>query len=110
MIRPLSQTLTALIAIAESLVTRSRYSSLMASDQFVVVASEVYEADKRPAEGQRTTNAAMVMVIAIQAFRATEEEPGSPWLMLIGATLPLLRTDAWLAFNQEKAPQQETRR
>ncbi|ODM71717.1 hypothetical protein [Bradyrhizobium elkanii] len=111
MIRPLSQTLTELITIAESMVTRARYASPAPIGQFNVIAAEVREAEKRPAaDGTRTTYGAIVMVNAIEAFHATGGDAGNPWQMLIGTALPLLRTDAWLAFQQEKAAQQETRR
>ncbi|MCP1832796.1 hypothetical protein [Bradyrhizobium sp. USDA 4545] len=110
MIRPLSQVLTDLIAIAEHLVTRDRFAVPMATSRFNELAAEVRAADQRPAEGKRATYAAMVMVNAIEAYHATGGDAGSPWQMLIGTALPLLRTDAWLAFNQEKAAQQETRR
>lgn len=111
MMRPLSQVLTELITIAESMVTRARYASPAPIGQFSVLAAEVREAEQRPAaDGRRATYGAIVMINAIEAYHATGGEQGSPWQMLIGAALPLLRTDAWLAFNQEKAAQQETRR
>lgn len=110
MIRPLSQTLTELITIAESMVTRARYAAPMPAGHFTVLAAEVREAEQRPAEGKRATYGAIVIVNAIEAFHATGSEQGSPWQMLIGTALPLLRTDAWIALNQEKAAQQETRR
>jgi hypothetical protein len=99
--RALSATLTDLIEFAEGVVTRPRSNHEYAG-AFVVLASEVRYADTLPAEGVRTTRAAMVMVIAIEEFRQSGQEAGSRWLMLAGATLPLLRGEAWLAMNNEK--------
>ncbi|MES5483616.1 hypothetical protein QMZ05_12730 [Bradyrhizobium sp. INPA03-11B] len=110
MIRPLSQTLNDLIGIAESVVTRARYATPMPRATFAALAAEVREAESLPADGQRATYGAIVVVNAIEAFHATGSESGSPWQMIVGTALPLLRTDAWIALNQEKAAQQETRR
>jgi hypothetical protein len=52
----------------------------------------------------------MVMITAVEAFRAGEREATSPWLSVIGAALPLLRGDAWLALRSERAASEETRR
>lgn len=105
--RPLSETLTDLIVLAEDSVTRpSRYvagSALYA--RLAAIAGEVREAEARPAENIRTTTAAMIMVMALEEFYAAgaaNENLSNPWLMLAGATLPLLRVDAWRAFNNEK--------
>jgi hypothetical protein len=99
--RLLSQVLTDLIGYAENLMTRPRYAQPRGTD-FGLIAAEIRHAETLPAEGQRTTRAAIVMVTAIEAYRANEGEAASPWLMIAGAALPLLRTEAWLAFNQEK--------
>jgi len=105
--RPLSETLTDLIVLAEDSVTRpSRYRAGPALDaKFAALATEVRDAEARPAENVRTTSAAMIMVLALEEFHATgatSENLSNPWLMLAGATLPLLRIDAWRAFNNEK--------
>lgn len=111
MIRPLSQTLNELIPIAESMVTRARYSTSQPLGHFTVLAAEVWAAHQRPAaDGKRATYGAVAIVNAIEAFHANCAEVGSPWQMEIGSCLPLLRTDAWLAFSQEKAASQETKR
>ncbi|SDC08491.1 hypothetical protein SAMN05216337_1001216 [Bradyrhizobium brasilense] len=111
MIRPLSQTLTELIIIAESMVTRARYASAAPIGQFNVLAAEVWAAHQRPAaDGERATYGAVHIVNAIEAFHATGAEAGSPWQMEIGSGLPMLRADAFRAFSQEKAAQQETKR
>jgi hypothetical protein len=108
--RLLSQTLTDLIGIAEHLMVLARFAPPAPRASFDEIAAEVREAEKRPAVGQRATYGAIVMVNAIEAFHATGAEAGNRWQMLIGATLPLLRTDAWLAFSQERAEMGETRR
>lgn len=102
--RPLSQTLLDLIGFAEQTVTKpNRYSgAAMNAQAFADIAAEVRAAEARPAENIRTTRAALIMVNALEEFYDGEGEPGSPWLMLAGATLPLLRVDAWRAFNNEK--------
>jgi hypothetical protein len=99
--RALSATLYDLIGFAQSVVTQPRMEHGYA-DLFWTLASEVRRHDALPAEGIRTTRAAMVVVIAIEEFKNSGEEPGSRWLMLVGATLPLLRSEAWLAMNNEK--------
>lgn len=104
MIRPLSQTLTELIAVAADVITRRgmTLSGAGLGDQFVQLSQEVRQAEARPAESLRTTRAAMIMVFALEEFGAGPRDPGSPWLMLAGTTLPLLRVDAWLAMNNER--------
>ncbi len=104
--RPLSTTLTDLIGFAEQTVTKpTRYGATDTAWKFAAIAAEVREAEARPAENIRTTTAAMIMVMALEEFHAagaTSENLSNPWLMLAGATLPLLRVDAWRAFNNEK--------
>jgi hypothetical protein len=104
---PLSATLTDLIGVAEQVVTKpARYpGSSLSAQAFAAIAADVREADARPAENIRTTTAAMIMVLALEEFHgagATSENLSNPWLMIAGATLPLLRVDAWRAFNNEK--------
>lgn len=98
--RALSAVLYDLIGVAEEVVTRPRLVDQ--SFKFSALGSEVRYADALPAEGVRTTRAAMVMVIALEEFRNGDREPGSPWLMMAGATLPLLRGEAWAATKNEK--------
>jgi hypothetical protein len=104
--RPLSETLGDLIVLAEQTVTKpSRYLRPADVEAFAAIAVEVREAEARPAEDVRTTRAAVMMVNAIEEFLASgqgSENLSNPWLMLAGATLPLLRVDAWRAFNNEK--------
>ncbi len=103
--RPLSQVLTDLVAFAEETVTKpNRYSGSALAARFGGLAVEVREADARPAEAVRTTRAAMAMVYVLEGFYACNAgSQETPWLMLIGAALPVLRDDAWIAFNNEKA-------
>ncbi|KRR25941.1 hypothetical protein [Bradyrhizobium retamae] len=102
--RELSKTLGALIDIASHVVTRHglTLAGNIVSGQFAEVAAEVRAADARPSEGIRCTNAALAMVIALEAYRDGDRDPGSPWLMIAGALLPILRADAWRALNDEK--------
>lgn len=108
--RPLSSTLNDLIGFAEETVTKpNRYVAGPTLDsRFAGIADEVRAAAARPAENIRTTRAAVMMVNALEGFYEAGNEPDgsahtqNPWLMLAGATLPLLRVDAWRAFNNEK--------
>ncbi|HYD66128.1 hypothetical protein [Azospirillum sp.] len=102
--RELSKTLTELITISGNVVTRHGLSLAgnIVDDRFITVAQEVRAADARPAEGVRCTNAALAMVIALEAYRDGERDPGAPWLMVAGCLLPMLRADAWRALNDEK--------
>jgi hypothetical protein len=102
--RELSKTLGALIDIANHVVTRHGLTlgGDIVNNQFAEVAAEVRAADARPCEGIRCTNAAFAMVIALEAYRDGDRDPGSPWLMIAGALLPILRADAWRALNDEK--------
>ncbi len=105
--RPLSETLLDLIGFAEESVTRPRrYSGHALQARFAGIAAEVRDAVARPAEHERTTTAALIMVHALEEFYAAgdvSENFSNPWLMIAGATLPLLRLDAWRALNNEKA-------
>lgn len=105
--RPLSATLNDLIGFAEKTVTRPSMFAGTLDAQFAALAAEVRQADARPAEHVRTTRAALVMVNVLEGFFEGDRDPDAahvknPWLMLAGATLPLLRVDAWRAFNNEK--------
>lgn len=102
--RELSKTLTDLITVAGNVVSRHGLSlgGNIVDDRFTIIAQEVRAADARPAEGVRCTNAALAMVIALEAYRDGDRIPGAPWLMVAGCLLPILREDAWRAFNDEK--------
>jgi hypothetical protein len=100
--RPLSQVLTELIGFAEETVTRPAKHYGFSVDVLVRLAAEVRHADALPAEGIRTTRAGMMMVIAIEEFFSTDREATSPWLMLAGSLLPMLRAEAWRARRNEQ--------
>lgn len=103
--RELSKTLTALIDVANHVVTRHGLTlgGRIVDSPFAQLAAEVRAADARPCEGVRCTNAALAMVIALEAYRDSDREDfGAPWLMIAGALLPMLRADAWRALNDEK--------
>lgn len=100
----LSQTLNDLIGFAEEVITRpSRYFPGPALEaRFAHIAEAIRHADALPAEGIRTTRAAMTMVIVLEEFFAGDREPTSQLLGIAGAALPWLRTDAWRALRNEK--------
>jgi hypothetical protein len=99
MMKQLSQHLTALITVADDLVRRRQLVPSALPQAFAELAGEIRRAHERPAEGIRTTHAAIIMVTAIEAFCADSNDH---WQMLIGATLPLVRRDAFQALKNER--------
>lgn len=101
--RPLSEILTDLIGFTEETITRpNKHFGFTVEDRFIELAREVSYADALPAEGVRTTRAALVMVIVLEEFFSGDREPTSRLLMLAGASLPWLRGEAWAAHRNEK--------
>lgn len=101
--RPLSEILTDLVGFAETTITRpSKHYGFMVDERYMGVSQEIRHAAARPAEGIRTTTAAMIMIDALDEFFAGEREATSPWLMLAGTALPLLRAAAWRAKRNEQ--------
>jgi hypothetical protein len=96
----LSECLASLIVIAEEVMRRP---ALLAMTQwppgFAYVADEIRRVHALPAEATRTTRAGIVMCEAIEGFAADGRDD---WQMLIGATLPILRREAYVAFLNEK--------
>ena len=107
--RPLSKALTDLIACAEDIIVRPAILGPRPSDAFTHLAAEIRAADHRPAESVRTTRAAMVMILSIENFFA-ESRGDYYWQIIISATLPKLRSDAFQALQNERetlaAPEQ----
>jgi len=97
--RDLSAQLTALIAVAEDAVRRDRIPSLSFAD----LASEIRHAHAMPADGIRCTNAAIAVLAVLDGLKAAQADKAMPWVMLIGAALPLLRADAFQALCNERA-------
>jgi hypothetical protein len=104
--RPLSETLNQLIAVAEIAIVRPQTRELHTA---AAIFAEIRLADARPAEGIRTTRAALVMVILLEEFLAGDREPTSHHLMLAGAALPWLRGEAWRAVQNEKEARETLR-
>ncbi|MBR0855641.1 hypothetical protein [Bradyrhizobium liaoningense] len=101
--RPLSQALTELIGFTEELLTKpARHHGMATDTRFAVLAQEIRDADRRPAEGIRAMGSGIAIVACIEAFFAGEMDPGSRWLAAIGALLPILRSEAWQALRTEK--------
>ncbi|BAL75975.1 hypothetical protein [Bradyrhizobium cosmicum] len=101
--RPLSQTLTELIGFTEELLTKpARHHGLAADTRFALLAQEIRDADKRPAEGIRCTSSGVAIVACTESYFAGELDPTSRWLGAIGGLLPLLRGEAWQAMRNEK--------
>ncbi len=99
--RPLSQALTDLIKCAEDIVLRPALLAANPPAMFFELVGEIELADHKPAEGERTTRAAMVMMPAIENFFA-QSKADYHWQMVIGATLPILRRDAFQQFQNER--------
>ena len=100
--KPLSALLTILIAEAEVVIRLPQAVPQRATDAFHLLAAEIRHVDGQPAEGLRATRAAIIMLSAMEGWFETGGEKGNPWLMLAGATLPLLRVDAWRALQNER--------
>ena len=108
--KPLSEHLTRLVATAEDLMRRpAHWMPTQLQPAFAELASEIRRIDALPSEGIRATRAGVIMVTAIEAFFA-EANGLHHWQMLIGATLPLLRREAFQALANEKDAGRETLR
>jgi hypothetical protein len=96
----LSECLESLIVIAEVVMRRpARQTVTPWPPGFAYVADEIRRVHALPAETTRTTRAGIVMCEAIEGFAADGRDD---WQMLIGATLPILRREAYIAFCDER--------
>lgn len=100
--RSWSATLSSLIVMVEEIITRPNSDRPFSGEAFATLSVDVRRADARPAEDIRATRAAVVTVTAIEAFRAGDRAATSPWLMVVGAMLPLLRDEAFVALRSEQ--------
>lgn len=103
--KPLSGILSSLIVLAEEIITRPAGIHLAAStlEKVARLSVDVREADKTIYEGEPTTAAATVIVTAIEQFVLHQGKGlGPQWLMLVGATLPLLREESFIALRNER--------
>lgn len=103
--KPFYTTSSNLIVLAEETVTRPNFDRVAFRQRVSALAVEVRAADARPAEDERVTQAAMVMIISLEQIRDEADRTSSPWSMIAGAMLPLLRADAYTALEQERAMQ-----
>ena len=94
---PLSKILTTLIGVAEEVVRRP---TMPLPPGYRAIAAEVRRVHGLPAELTRTTRAGVVMCEALDAFIGDRSD--HRWHMLIGATLPLLRNEAFEALCNER--------
>lgn len=103
MIRPQFAVLSDLIVLAEQVVTRpqSARSEIIRRAELL---AEVRHADARPAEGIRTTRAALVMVIVLEELLGGigDGQAELGWLIIAGAMLPQLRAEAFKALRNER--------
>jgi hypothetical protein len=106
--KPLSEILTALIAIAEELMRKPvQHAVAYLPPHYAAIAAEVRRVHALPADGTRATRAGIVMCEALEGFDATGADR---WQMLVGATLPILRNEAWISLRNERAQVEESRR
>jgi hypothetical protein len=99
----IADTLKILIATAEDLVRTPQKGPTLMQSTFPELAAEIRKLDRQPAEGVRTTAAAMVMVISLEQFaQGAAHDKGSQWLMMAGAVLPILRAEAYVAMINER--------
>jgi hypothetical protein len=96
--KALSEHLTQLITVAEEYMRRPVHLGSFPPG-FAANAAELHRIHSLPAEGMRATRAGVVMCEAIGGFVV---EGGEHWQMLIGATLPILRREAYIAFRNER--------
>ena len=98
--KTLSEHLVQLIDIAECVMRRPVQQNVRAlPPSFAASAAEIRRVHALPAEATRTTRAGIVMCEAIEGFAADGRDD---WQMLIGATLPILRREAYIAFCNER--------
>lgn len=101
--RSLHAVLNDLLVLSESVVARPVMGDVRrVSSQLADIAREVRYHDGLPAEGERATRAAAVMVTAIEEFMGGEERDARAWLMIAGGVLPLVRSDAYRAMVAER--------
>jgi hypothetical protein len=113
--KPLSHHLTDLIAIIEDVIRSGRFGA--SGVKVAAIAAEIRREHRLPAEGIRCTYTAVAVLELIEGLNATNGEAfarrattlstpvsllATPWLMLIGAALPLLRAEAYQALLNEK--------
>ena len=97
--RPLSATLCDLVVIAEAAIMRP---GGIDRGNYADVRAEVTRADASPAEGERATSAAVIVVVALERYWYAAAADRQAWLMVIGTVLPLLRADAYRAIRAER--------
>lgn len=106
--RSLARVLEDLIAVADRIAQRPPL--LQDADTRYRIGSlgqEIEHFARLPADARRTTSAAEVMVIALREAahadrREREDYLGGHWMMLAGATLPLLRAECFIAIRNER--------
>jgi len=102
--KPLSQHLTDLIALVQDTI-RAGYLPAAEIRPFYALAVEIRRIHALPAEGARCTHAAAAVLElfeGIELCKSGEGDKRAPWLMLIGAALPLLRAEAYQQFLNER--------
>jgi hypothetical protein len=105
--KPLSESLTILIATAEDMIRRPAHHLPSQLPQgFAELAAEIYHADASPCDGDRSTFAGVIMCKAIEGFFSGQAGDGH-YQSTIGHTLPKLRSEAFQARKNERALSEE---
>lgn len=99
--RPLSEALTVLSETAVDIIRRPARLPPLLPAAFEALAREIKHADAMPAEFERTTRAAAIMVDAIIAFYA-EPKRDHYWQGVVGHMLPMVRMEAFEALQNER--------
>lgn len=102
--KPISGILSNLMVIAEEVIMKpavARHSQEFRR-RLSDLAGDVREADGRLQEGGPVTSSAMVMVTVLERYMVDDDHLASMWLVLAGATLPLLRAETYTSFKNER--------
>lgn len=98
--KPLSRHMEDLIRIADATLRAPR----PLSEGDAVTLAEIRRIDQLPAETTRHTHAPMAMIAAIEGLQQTDGQApdATPWLVLIGAVLPVLKAEGFRQLCAER--------
>lgn len=103
-----SAILSDLIVQAEAIVTRPPVMlPLKVLEGLAAVGAELRAADRRPAEAERVTTWALVLLTALEQWTSAQRcraggEVATMSLMVAGVALPLVRRDVGIAISNER--------
>lgn len=96
--------LSNLIVLAEEFVTKPQAAlgSSRLAENLAAIGEDVRAADDGMQEGGPTTSSGVVMVTALEQYLLMPEPLRGMWLIIAGATLPLLRAETFKALANER--------